>query len=148
VIEGVAAGEIVIHDLAEWIGQRLKERPGEVDRGPGGGRPVAVPLLVGLVQTVCQRTTRTSAARSPDRAVRNGTRRTRRHEPTGLITHRSLVQIQSAQQSESAGGRPKGGLLRRGGGSFLCPLSARLAAIIAGGSQEPGQAREIVISVT
>ena len=27
-IERVAAGEIAIHDLAEWIGQRLKERPG------------------------------------------------------------------------------------------------------------------------
>jgi death-on-curing protein len=27
VIAAVAAGEIAIHDLAEWIGQRLKERP-------------------------------------------------------------------------------------------------------------------------
>jgi hypothetical protein len=31
-------------------------------------------------------TGRTSAARSPDRTVRNGSRRTGRHEPTGLIT--------------------------------------------------------------
>jgi hypothetical protein len=34
-------------------------------------------------------TGRTSAARSPDRTARNGTRRTRRHEATGLITQRS-----------------------------------------------------------
>jgi hypothetical protein len=46
-------------------------------------------------------TGRTSAARSPDRTTRNGTRRTRRHEPTGLITQRSLVQIQPAQRTET-----------------------------------------------
>jgi hypothetical protein len=45
-------------------------------------------------------TGRTSAARSPDRTARNGTRRTRRHEPTGLITQRSLVQIQPAQREK------------------------------------------------
>jgi hypothetical protein len=39
-------------------------------------------------------------ARSPDRAARDGTRRNRRHEPTGLITQRSLVQIQPAQQAK------------------------------------------------
>jgi hypothetical protein len=44
-------------------------------------------------------TGRSSAARSPDRTARNGTRRNRRHEATGLITQMSLVQIQPAQQS-------------------------------------------------
>ena len=48
-------------------------------------------------------TGRSSAAGSPDRAARKGTRRNRRHEATGLITQRSLVQIQPAQRTESPG---------------------------------------------
>jgi hypothetical protein len=44
-------------------------------------------------------TERNSAARSPNRTARNGTRRNRRHESTGLITQRSLVQIQPAQRN-------------------------------------------------
>jgi hypothetical protein len=44
---------------------------------------------------------RTSAARSPYGTAQNGSRRTRRHEPTGLITQRSLVQIQPAQRRHS-----------------------------------------------
>ncbi len=45
-------------------------------------------------------TGRHRTARSPDRTARNGTRRTRRHEATGLITQRSLVQIQPAQRTK------------------------------------------------
>jgi len=41
---------------------------------------------------------RTSAARRPDRTAPNGTKRTGRHGPTGLISQRSLVQIQPAQR--------------------------------------------------
>jgi hypothetical protein len=44
-------------------------------------------------------TGRSSAARSPNGAARDGSRRNRRHEPTGLITQRSLVQIQPAQRN-------------------------------------------------
>src|SRR5919106_2528463 len=60
-------------------------------------------LLLDLVQTNCKRTTRTSAARSPDRTARRGTRRTGLHGVVGLITQRSLVQIQPAQRSKSEG---------------------------------------------
>jgi hypothetical protein len=41
---------------------------------------------------------RSSAARTLNMAAQNGSRRNRRHRATGLITQRSLVQIQPAQQ--------------------------------------------------
>ena len=64
-----------------------------------------VVFLLALVQTICKRTTRTSAARDGPRrhearSGRYGTAPddTGRHGVAGLITQRSLVQIQPAQR--------------------------------------------------
>src|SRR5918996_2456895 len=101
--------------------EQRAEDPEPVDRSATRGRagaalphrrppPSSVPrtrpqfrclgLLLDLVQTNCKRTTRTSAARTPNRTARDGTRRTRRHEATGLIIRRSLVRVQPAPQEE------------------------------------------------
>ena len=113
-------------------------------------------LLALVMQTICKTnhanfggTARHRTARSPNRAVRNGTRRNRRHEheATGLITQRSLVQIQPARRAEPEGEGPRWRLLIRRAASFRArwvpgwPRSQRWP-------QEPGQPREIVISVT
>src|ERR671918_1663474 len=66
-------------------------------------------------------TGRTSAARSPDRAARNGTRRTGRHEVAGLITQRSLVQIQPAQREKLQVAGLKGGSRAKGSRLDFCP---------------------------
>jgi hypothetical protein len=49
-------------------------------------------------------TGRSSAARSPNWAAQDGSRRNRRHEPAELITQRSLVQIQPAQRKRRSQG--------------------------------------------
>jgi hypothetical protein len=63
--------------------------------------------LLALVQTICKRTTRTSAARDGPRRHEARTERhgtapddTERHEVAGLITQGSLVQIQPAQREK------------------------------------------------
>jgi hypothetical protein len=58
-------------------------------------------------------TGRSSAAGTPNRAARDDSTRNRRHEPTGLITQRSLVQIQPAQRNRrSQGVSERSGALR------------------------------------
>src|ERR671919_293304 len=71
-------------------------------------------------------TRRTSAARSPDGAARNGTRRTGRHEVTGLITQRSLVQIQPAQREKLQVAGLKGGSRAKGSRLDFFPTFAQV----------------------
>ena len=71
-------------------------------------------------------TARTSAVRSPDRAALNGTRRTGRHEVAGLITQRSLVQIQPAQREKLQVAGLKGGSRAKGSRLDFCPTFAQV----------------------
>jgi hypothetical protein len=48
-------------------------------------------------------TGRSSAARSPNGTARDGSRRNRRHEPTGLITQRSLAQTSPRNECRTIG---------------------------------------------
>jgi hypothetical protein len=80
------------------------------------GRPVASPPLNACFGANHLQTNhadfggtgRHRTARTPNRAARNGSTRNRRHEPTGLITQRSLVQIQPAQRSRCSQGVSEG----------------------------------------
>jgi hypothetical protein len=115
-LAGVACGFI-----ATWIATGGVDRPtaeGGATKGPAlspreSPTQVGGPSLLDLVQTICKRTMRTSAARDglgrheARRTAGNGTRRTGRHEATGLITQRSLVQIQPAQRAKPQVDGPK-----------------------------------------